>query len=600
MKPVPMLELIERAKAKHNMDYSMVDIKAGKDDDITIICPIHGNIHTTMSKHLGSKLGCIFCYKDTILDSLEKFEKKSRKIHGNKYKYLSFTKPSEACLIDCPIHGTFEIIANYHLGGRGCPKCIKNEKKDKILQRFKIISSDFDYSKVKYVNIDTKVILLDKNGWDYVVSPYNYFKKGIKAVQPSEETKLKVIHKELTEKYPLYSFNVVSTKIVEVICPVHGVFKKPLKTSWKKGPCIKCNPVNSKYNTSFFIEESKKLFPNEYSYSCTICNGCYDEVIVTCPIHGDFTQKAYSHLSGHGCPVCSSESRESIKSSKAEKEILRIIPESIQGCRELIFPLELDIYSKKYKFAIEYNGILWHSEGNSFPIKEKLKKYHLNKTELCEGKGIQLYHIFENEWINPIKKNIWKSMIISKLGKSERIYARKCIVKEISLDVSKQFLEINHMQGYLASKIKIGLFHNDELVQVMTFSKPRFNKSYQYELIRLCSKTGITVIGGASKLLKYFERKYNPESIISYANRRWSQGNVYEKLGFEFSHKTEPNYFYFKGNTLESRNKYQKHKLKKLLPIFNSELTEKENMFNNEYRRIYDCGNLVYIKINKG
>ena len=591
-----MSELIDRAREKHNMNYSMVDLTAGKDDNITIICSIHGKIITTMSKHLASKYGCMYCYKDTVVDSLEKFEKKSRKIHGSKYKYLFFTKPSKKCLISCPIHGTFEIIANYHLNGKGCQKCKKQEKYDKIIQKFKNISLDFDYSKVKYVNIDTKVILLDKNGYDYFVTPYSYFKKGIKAVQPSEETKLKIIHKELTEKYPSYSFNVLSTEIVEVTCHIHGIFKKSLKTNWKNGPCVKCNPVNSKYSTSFFIEESKKIYLDKYTYFKTICKGCYEKVTVTCPIHGDFTQVAYSHLNGHGCPVCASESREIIKSSKAEKEILSIIPEAVIGSREIIYPLELDIYCEKYKFAIEYDGILWHSEGTNFPVKKNLKLYHLKKTELCEKRGVQLYHIFDSEWVDPIKNNIWKSMINSKLKNSKRIYARKCTVKEISSNISNQFLELNHMQGYLAGKIKIGLFYNDELVQVMTFSKPRFSKKYQYELIRLCSKLNNTVVGGASKLLKYFERTYKPKSIVSYANRRWSQGNVYEKLGFQFSHNSEPNYFYFKGNILESRNKYQKHKLKKLLAIFNPELTEKENMFNNGYRRIYDCGNLVYVK----
>ena len=293
-----------------------------------------------------------------------------------------------------------------------------------------------------------------------------------------------------------------------------------------------------------------------------------------------------------------------------EKELSKFIPNSKINDRIVIYPKEIDIYSEINKFGIEYNGLIWHSFGYSKYTKfntsefEKTEKYnHLKKTELCEQKGIQLYHIFENEWINPIKKNIWKSMINSKLKNSKRIYARKCIINEISSKESSEFLEQNHIQGNIAGRIKIGLFYDDELVQVMTFRTPtqkKYKGDNNYELSRLCSKTGINVIGGASKLLKYFERNYNPELIISYANRRWSIGNVYEKLGFKFSHKTAPNYFYFRGNTLESRNKYQKHKLNKILPVFNPELTEKENMFNNGYRRIYDCGNLVYVKIYKG
>lgn len=115
----------------------------------------------------------------------------------------------------------------------------------------------------------------------------------------------------------------------------------------------------------------------------------------------------------------------------------------------------------------------------------------------------------------------------------------------------------------------------------------------------MCSKLNTTLIGGASKLLKYFEQTYNPESIISYANRRWSQGNVYEKLGFDKIRKTPTNYFYFKGtdsSNILSREQFQKHKLKNILEQFNPELTEIENMYNNGYRKIFDFGNLVYVK----
>lgn len=273
----------------------------------------------------------------------------------------------------------------------------------------------------------------------------------------------------------------------------------------------------------------------------------------------------------------------------------------VEGCkrndRELIRPLELDILHDN--FAIEYNGLMWHSSGNSkfsmFNLKDsEVKSKHLIKTKLCEEKNIQLFHIFENEWIQ--KKPIWESVINSKLGKTEKIYARKCEVKEINSTSS--FEDENHLQGRGNSSIKLGLFYGEDMVSIMTFGKSRFNKSYDYELIRYCSKLNTTVVGGASKLLKHFERNFKPKSLISYANRRWSQGGVYEKLGFDFLYNTQPNYFYFREGqmNLYSRNKFQKHKLPKLLNNFNPELTETENMYNNGYRKIYDSGNKVYVK----
>jgi len=241
------------------------------------------------------------------------------------------------------------------------------------------------------------------------------------------------------------------------------------------------------------------------------------------------------------------------------------------------------------------NTLVWHSSGNS-KLPNKDKDYHLNKTEQCETQGIQLFHIFENEWLE--KQEIWKSVLNSKLNRTNRIYARKCSIRELDNSLYREFCEKNHLQGYGNASVKIGLFYNNELKTLVSFGKSRYDKSIEWELIRFCSKLNTSVIGGASKLLKYFERNYNPESIISYANRRWSQGNLYDKLGFNFVGNTNPNYFYFKPNEniLYSRVKFQKHKLKDKLDLFDPNLTETENMYQNGYRKIYDSGNKKYIK----
>lgn len=261
--------------------------------------------------------------------------------------------------------------------------------------------------------------------------------------------------------------------------------------------------------------------------------------------------------------------------------------------RNIINPKEIDIFIEKYNIGIEIDGLYWH--------KNKQKE-HLYKTELCESKGIQLFHIFDNELCNIETTKIWKSILLNKLGLNQKIYARKTIVKEISSREARDFCIENHLQGYSNSSIRLGLFYEEELVSVMTFAVPRYSKKYQYELIRFCTKTGMNVVGGASKLLKYFERIYKPKSLVSYANRRWSQGNVYEKLGFEFSHNTEPGYFYFLNNKnnklrdyLISRTQFQKHKLKEM-KHYSDERTEAEIMFLEGYDKIYDCGNKVYTK----
>lgn len=126
----------------------------------------------------------------------------------------------------------------------------------------------------------------------------------------------------------------------------------------------------------------------------------------------------------------------------------------------------------------------------------------------------------------------------------------------------------------------------------MTFVKPRFNKKYQWELSRFCSKANCNVIGGASKLFKYFIEKYNPISIISYSNIAHTKGKLYETLGFIFDSITEPNYVWCKGYDVLSRYQCQKHKL---LEQGYEGISESEIMYNRGYYRIYDCGNKVWV-----
>lgn len=256
--------------------------------------------------------------------------------------------------------------------------------------------------------------------------------------------------------------------------------------------------------------------------------------------------------------------------------------------------LQLDVYIPELKTAIEYDGLRFHSHTDQASA-EMYKFKHLEKTIQCAEKGIRLYRIFENEWIT--KKPIWLSMIQNIQGNSTRIYGRECITKVITDKTTvNQFMTNNHLQGPCNFEIAYGLYFKNSLVSVMTFGKSRYNKNYTQELLRFANVLNTTVIGGASKLLSRFQKDHPHDSIITYANRRWSNGNLYNKLGFTQIADSPPNYFYTKGNLLYSRIQFQKHKLSKLLPIYDNSLTEKQNMFNNGYGLIWDCGNLTFVK----
>lgn len=303
--------------------------------------------------------------------------------------------------------------------------------------------------------------------------------------------------------------------------------------------------------------------------------------------------------------------------SKVQYEIYEFVKNTcnydvIYNNRQTIKPFEIDILvqAKDKTIGIEYNSQMFHSFGkhqykifDNFNEFKNLKYKDYEKYKLGVQNGIQILNIFSSEWLNESKQKIWKSIIKSKLNcVKNKIYARNCVLKEVPRNEAQEFLEKNHLQGYVNSSIRLGLYYNGKLVSLMTFGKPRRNcwkGQNNYELLRFCSLTDYLVIGAASKLLKHFEKHYKPNLLVSYANCRWSDGNLYERLGFEFLYNTKPNYFYFKpndSNELLSREKFQKYKLKTMLENFDKNLTEIENMINNGYRIIFDYGNKVYVK----
>ena len=260
--------------------------------------------------------------------------------------------------------------------------------------------------------------------------------------------------------------------------------------------------------------------------------------------------------------------------------------EIVTNTKSIIAPMELDIYLPELKLAFEFNGLYWHSE------LHKDKYFHLNKTEECNKLGVQLIHIWEDDWV--YKKDIVKSMILNKLGMSNKIFARKCEVKEIiDNKIVREFLEINHIQGFVGSKVKLGLYYNNELVSLMTFGGYRKNmNSYaqdnSYELLRFCDKLNTTVIGGASKLFTYFNKNYKPIEIISYSDYSRSIGNMYKQLGFDLSHLSEPNYYYIIDAKRIYRFNFRKDVLIK--QGFDPNKTEVEIMHERGYYRLFDCG----------
>lgn len=268
-----------------------------------------------------------------------------------------------------------------------------------------------------------------------------------------------------------------------------------------------------------------------------------------------------------------------------EDAIIKMIPENIKyisNDRNVLKPKELDLYFPDNSLAVEFDGDFWHNDSDKT----------LQKMKACEDKGIRLINIFEHEFDeSKIRSILWSALNVSPQIK---YYARRCDLREIENNEYDNFCEENHIQGKASAKIRLGLFYNDELVQVMSFNKPRFAKNYEWEMIRECTKNCCAVVGGKEKLFKYFLKAYSPKSIVSYCDRRYFTGDSYLKLGFKLDHISKPSYFYVKNEEVLTRYQCQKHKLKALISSFDPNMSESDNMIANGYFKLYDFGQKVF------
>ncbi len=599
-------DFIKKAKKVHGdkYDYSKVVYKNSK-EKIIIICPIHGEFYQRPSNHLEGR-GCHAC-GGFLKRTTEEFVQKATKVHGNKYNYskVDYKGVLEKIIIICPIHGEFEQFPFHHLSGSGCPICglQKTTTEEFIQKATKVHGDKYNYSKVEYSGNLEKITIICPIHGEFEQSSNNHL-RGHGCPSCSENKKLTTEEfiekaKKVHENKYDYSKSIYNgaRKNIKIICPEHGEFEQIAYTHLKGARCPVCMG-NQLKTTKQFIDEANEKYNNKYDYSKVEYVKAHSKVNIICPKHGEFEQTANVHLRkvvSIGCPMCASE--QSV--SNMEKEIVDFLKKELNinnikiNKRNIIKPKELDIFLPDFNIAIEFDGLYYHSE-----LFQKNKNYHLDKTKMCEEKNIRLIHIFEDEWI--YKMEIVKSRLRNILNKTEdKIYARKCIIKEIDIYQAKEFFNKNHLQGYTNSKYKIGLFYNNELVSCMLFNNPRvgIGTNYSgYELTRFANEININVIGAANKLLKYFEKKYKPQIIKSYADKRWSMGKLYDVLNFNQISLNQPNYWYVINQKRKHRFNFRKEILKKQ-GFDTKNKTEHQIMLERKIYRIYDCGTITYQKV---
>jgi len=494
--------------------------------------------------------------------TFREFVKKAQKRHGEFYTYpmQPYVNNVTKVAIVCPVHGGFwqTPAAHLHLKNntkvkeyKGCPECAKISRG---LRRRSV-----------FADLLAKAHKAHGDLYGYDESTYT-----------------------------------TMTKPFKLTCKQHGEFWQTMSVHLKGHGCPKCaielNSNRLRGGLKEFISMANIVHENLYTY---ILDQPYfsrkHKLIINCKTHGNFTQEANNHLQGHGCPKCAKVQ------SKGELQLLEFVKtlcpslEILHGCRTVIksptgVPLELDIFIPELNLAVEYNGVIFHSE-----LFEKStvssKDSHRQKTDLCNAQGIKLIHIWEDDW-NGAKQAV-KNMLSHKLGKSQQVtYARTCEIKKVSIINKREALTKWHIQGDCNGSAYLGLYKEADLVAVLVMSKNLSNRGTKFsgvwELARYACKG--SVIGGVSKLLSHFIKLYEPSGIVSYSDNCISEGEVYALLGFTLTKELPPDYKYAKGSTRFHKSGFKKSLLKKRLEKFDPSESEYENCRVNGFYRIWDCG----------
>jgi len=358
--------------------------------------------------------------------------------------------------------------------------------------------------------------------------------------------------------------------------------------AWRNGILNEiCLHMIKNRNTKKTISEVCEILEKDgYKLLSTEYVDAHTKMETLCPVGHAYNTKLNGFLGGYRCGMCSDKG-----TSGPEKEIFNFIKalhsDAVNNDKKLVYPKEIDIYIPSISLAIEYCGLYWHNENSPEP---RLRMYHINKMKQCNEKGIRLITIFEDEWLE--RQEQVKNFLLSVIGKNSiKIGARKTELREVPNKEAAIFLEENHIQGKSTLKIAFGLYHNEELIAIVTGNKHHRNgHENTFVLNRLAFKTNVSVSGGSSKLLKAlikYAKNNGYSKLVSWSDNRWSEGRVYEKLGFVLAESLGPDYSYVQKQSRISKQSCQKKNLVKKGAIGN---TEHEMALSLGLHRIWDCG----------
>lgn len=373
MKKLTTEEFIIKSKLVHgdSYDYSK-SIYLNSRSKITIICNIHGEFIQSANTHLMG-LGCPNCSKCNT----KTFISKATKIHNNKYNYdkVNCFRSTDKVIIICPIHGEFEQQANSHLQGSGCKECkIDNNKltQDEFKTKALVIHNNkYNYDKVNYINVKTKVVIICPEHGEFEQNPNNHLKgQGCPICGGTSKSNIiDFISKSNNIHNFKYNYDnsdyVNNITKLNITCPIHGEFWQTPKLHLQGSGCpecgseITCNKNKSNYDD--FILKSNLIHSNKYVYLNQNFKGLNYQIKIICKKHGEFLQIANNHLKGHGCPICNYSKGELViynwlkENNIPFKSQFELITDEIARNSNLMI-IDFFVKYKEQQYFIEYDG----------------------------------------------------------------------------------------------------------------------------------------------------------------------------------------------------------------------------------------------------
>lgn len=468
----------------------------------------------------------------------QEFVAKAVLVHGNKYTYTKtkYVNKQTKVTITCPTHGDFEQRPNNHLNGYGCSQCgnaLTNKGRQLTTAQFitkarEVHGGQYSYSKTVYAHNQVKVV---------------------------------------------------------IICPKHGAFEQTPAHHLQGMGCSKCGG-SEKGSHKKFITEAIAVHGNRYDYSRFQYVNNKTKGIIICQLHGEFQQSPNSHISTkYGCPKC-----KHIRSKK-EVEVAEFLKSLgitvVESDRSLIAPLTLDVYLPDHQLAIEFNGVIHHSE------LRKPNDYHWKKSRACADKGVRLIHVWEDDWKH--NQSVIEAVLANAIGITPRgPYARKCLVMKVSRTEANVYYEQHHILGACGTSIPehYALVYKDQVQAVMSFtanSGSQRGKTGTWELIRFVNHASVT--GAAGKLFRAFLEEHNPERVLSYSDNDYFSGGVYSRLGFQHIGDVRPDYKVLIGGVRRHKSTVRKARLAIMFPKCDiTNQTEHQICLENNIYRVYDSG----------